>query len=152
MAIFSALLFVSCSDDKDKSNIVSFPEMEQEILLLVNDYRSSLDLSELSSHEVIKAQAYDHCRNMAEGTVEFSHEGFSDRCRLIGEEINYSYAAENVAKGQNTAQAAFDDWIDSQGHRENIEGDFQLTGISVVMNTQDSVYYYTHIFIQTSEQ
>jgi uncharacterized protein YkwD len=45
----------------------------------------------------------------------------------------YSYAAlgENLAAGQRRAQDAVEQWMRSPGHRANIMGDFEDTGIAV---------------------
>ena len=34
--------------------------------------------------------------------------------------ISYSYAGENIAAGQQTAQAVMTAWMNSPGHRQNI--------------------------------
>ena len=34
--------------------------------------------------------------------------------------VNYSYAGENIAAGQHTAEEVMKDWMNSSGHRANI--------------------------------
>jgi uncharacterized protein YkwD len=41
-------------------------------------------------------------------------------------------------------------WINSPGHRENIEGDYNLSGIGIYKN-RNGVLYFTHIFIKRKE-
>jgi len=38
-------------------------------------------------------------------------------------------------------------WLKSPGHRKNIKGDFDVTGIGVSKNAQGD-YYFTQIFIK----
>jgi uncharacterized protein YkwD len=57
--------------------------------------------------------------------------------------------AENVATGQHTAQSAVDTWLKSQGHRENIEGDYNQTGIGITKGKNGSLFF-TEIFIKKS--
>ena len=47
---------------------------------------------------------------------------------------------------QDPVSTAVDGWIKSDGHRQNMEGNYNLTGIGVAMNPQGE-YYFTQIFI-----
>ena len=86
---------------------------------------------------------------MASG-IPFGHAGFEQRVEAINRIIPYRTAAENVAfnKGySNPTQQAIEGWIKSNGHRINIEGQYNLTGIGVVKNAKGE-YYFTQIFIR----
>ena len=48
--------------------------------------------------------------------------------------------------GYSTAKAVVDGWIDSDGHRENIEGDYNIIGIAAVKDANGR-YYFTQIFL-----
>jgi uncharacterized protein YkwD len=57
--------------------------------------------------------------------------------------------AENVAFDQghpDPPAAAVRGWLASCGHRENIEGPYELTGVGVVSNAKGEVYF-TQIFV-----
>jgi len=54
--------------------------------------------------------------------------------------------AENVALGQTTAQEAVDSWLSSEGHKQNIEGSYNLTGVGVAQGS-DGDLYFTQIFL-----
>ncbi len=58
-----------------------------------------------------------------------------------------SGAAENVAYGNMTAAKVVDGWLHSPGHKKNIEGNYNLTGIGTVQR-EDGVIYFTQIFIK----
>jgi uncharacterized protein YkwD len=102
----------------------------------------------LKIDERLVAQARVHSRNMAQGRTAFGHAGFQQRMRASG--VAYSSAAENVAYNQgysDPAAQAVAGWIKSEGHRRNIVGDFNLTGIGAVTN-KTGMCYFTQIFIR----
>jgi uncharacterized protein YkwD len=53
--------------------------------------------------------------------------------------------AENVAFGSSTAKEVVDGWLNSPGHKKNIEGNYKLTGIGVARDQQAKLYF-TQIF------
>ena len=123
--------------------------MEKSIFQQINQYRQSRHLPPLTLDARISAQAKIHSQNMANGKVPFSHQGFDERVSIINRQIPYRAAAENVALNQgyaNPAAQAVEGWIKSEGHRVNIEGQYNLTGIGVVKNAKNE-YYFTQLFI-----
>ncbi|MBW4665477.1 MAG: CAP domain-containing protein [Chroococcus sp. CMT-3BRIN-NPC107] len=123
--------------------------MEKSIHQQINQYRQSRKLPPLTLDARISAQAKIHSQNMANSKVPFSHDGFDERVTVIRRQIPYRAAAENVAFNQgypNPAKQAVDGWIKSDGHRVNIEGQYNLTGIGVVKNAKNE-YYFTQLFI-----
>lgn len=124
--------------------------LEQEVFVRINQYRAQKGLAPLSVNSAIAQQARSHSQAMANGSVPFSHEGFSQRVSAIGQTIAVRGAAENVAYNmghRNPAQVAVDGWIKSPGHRGNIEGNYSLTGIGIARNARGE-YYFTQIFIR----
>ncbi|MFQ5584977.1 MAG: CAP domain-containing protein [Calditrichia bacterium] len=61
--------------------------------------------------------------------------------QAAGENLAYNPGFGDVAK------STFEAWLKSPGHRKNIEGEFDLTGIGVV-KTENESYYFTQIFVQ----
>jgi uncharacterized protein YkwD len=127
--------------------MANISDLELEIIELINQHRASLSLAALAFHPTIQASSLQHSTNIAKGVVPFGHEGFSDRANLLVQELKGSAASENVAMGQKTAQEVVQGWLNSVGHRNNIEGDFNLTGISVVKNQQGENIF-TQLFIK----
>ena len=114
----------------------------------VNEYRKSLNLPPLTLNTEISQQAMEHSKNMAQKVVKFSHEGFDGRIKAL-KNISYRSAAENVGYNQgyqDPAQQAVEGWIKSEGHRQNMTGNYNLTGIGIAKNQQEE-YYFTQIFI-----
>ena len=77
------IFVLSCSKDKNSVGpsvpITNNIDMAQQTHTLINDYRLAQGLSSLTYNQVIADVALEHSRNMAMGTVEFSHDGFNTR-------------------------------------------------------------------------
>jgi uncharacterized protein YkwD len=101
----------------------------------------------LAFHAPIQEASYQHSNNMAQGSVPFGHAGFSERANRLVQALGGTAASENVAMGQRSAQEVVQSWINSAQHRKNIEGDFNLTGISVVKDAAGERVF-TQLFIQ----
>jgi uncharacterized protein YkwD len=126
----------------------AYQEIEEQVLKLVNEYRVRNGLVELSSSSAIASVAREHSANMADGSVPFGHTGFTDRVKAIKSQIGGTAFAENVAMNNHagdTAQTAFNGWINSAGHKKNILGNYNQTGIGVT-RSQNGSYYFTQIF------
>lgn len=148
VTVLFVLLLSSCS--KETADEITVPKaenaisVEQELLVMVNDYRNSLGYSNLNFSEVAYDYANDHTDYMiAMGTI--NHDNFSARASKISSEVNASVVAENVAKDYASAKKAFDEWMASAGHRKNIEGDFSHTAVSVKKDKAGN-FYYTQLF------
>ena len=145
--------FTACAQVKDLHNRltaynrIDLTNMNSRILQLVNEHRKSIGKSELEMIDAASAQAAQHSRDMMNGSTPFGHEGFDNRVDDIKKSVGFINAAgENVAYGQLTADEVVDGWLHSPGHRKNIEGDYNLTGIGVAQNGQ-GVIYFTQIFV-----
>lgn len=128
----------------------SLSAMEMQANQLVNDYRRSKGLSALQWNDSVATVARLHSRGMANGQVPFGHQGFEDRVRVIQTIVQISAAAENVAASneRDLVDSVVNGWIQSQGHRENIENStYDLTGIGIAAGSQ-GVYYFTQLFVK----
>ncbi len=125
-------------------------QLEQEVYQLINRYRISQNLPPLTANEILTQQARMHSQAMATKRIPIGHSGFVKRVKKISGSLPCRAAAENVAynKGySNSAQRAAQGWFKNKKHRENIEGNYHLTGIGVAMDSQGA-YYFTQIFWQ----
>lgn len=128
---------------------VNTAAIEASVFQKINQYRASQNLPALTRNSTIDNQAQIHSQNMVSGKVAFGHDGFSGRVAATG--IAYSQAAENVAYNQghqDPATQAVQGWVNSSGHRANIRGDYNLTGIGVASNNQGKIYF-TQIFLRS---
>lgn len=127
---------------------IALGDLEQEVITQVNQYRQSKGLSPLVSENRLAIQARNHSLDMADGDVPFGHDGFAERIKATG--IPCLAAAENVAMNggfADPAAAAVQGWPASPGHRANIEGNYDLTGVGAAVNGAGE-YYFTQIFLR----
>ncbi len=113
-------------------------------VLLLNDHRLEVGCGALSWNEAVADVALGHSVDMVQKDF-FAHtnlDGESPFDRLTAAEISYSGAAENIAWGYATADAVFAGWLDSPGHRANIENCSLTThGVGLAET------YWTHLFV-----
>ncbi len=122
--------------------------MNRDILYHVNEYRKRKGLVALKSVEVADEQAAIHSKNMALKRAAFSHNGFEQRIAVVSKTIGTVMgAAENLAYGELSAEAVVKGWINSPGHKKNIEGNYNLTGIGTYQDAK-GVIYFTQLFMR----
>jgi uncharacterized protein YkwD len=122
--------------------------IEQSVFREINNHRSSQNLPTLLRNSASDNQARIHSQNMANGKVPFGHTGFQQRVKAIA--IPCIAAGENVAYNQgysDPAKQAVEGWLNSPGHRRNIEGNYNLTGIGVARSADGKIYL-TQIFLR----
>lgn len=151
---FFCLLLVGCSAGRfveQQLHPTKWVELEGRILELINSYRSSLHLPPLHVRPLLTEQARKHSRAMASRDVPVVHTGFEERIAIVSKSLPVRGAAENVASNQgfsDPAAAAFEGWLRSPGHMENMKGHFNVTGIGVARDSLGT-YYFTQIFAST---
>jgi len=137
-------------DRKQGASPIPAIEIERSVYQQVNQYRRSHNLPPLAMDERISQQARLHSQAMANGTVPFSHNGFDQRVNVITQAIPNRGTAENVAYNQGYSDPvaqAVQGWIASDGHRRNMEGQYDLTGIGVAQNSRGE-FFFTQIFVR----
>ena len=132
----------------NNKNIECKDEIGKECLKLTNDFRAKYNLYPLEWDDSIWAIALTHSKNMAEGLVPFSHEGFNERVN----QFNFTYykACENVYMCQgysqySIAENAVKGWINSPGHKKNLLSDTTHCAIAVYKNNYGE-FYLTQLF------
>lgn len=147
---FLTLLTCNIACSKDDSVVDIEKEMSTDIatniLQLVNEHRSSIGKQILETNTLAEALAEEHNMFMiSQGDI--GHENFDHRADRLFDEENAKGIGENVAFKQVSAQQVMSAWLNSSGHRENIEGNFSHIGISVV-KSESGIYYFTQLFFQ----
>ncbi|PUZ27122.1 Uncharacterized conserved protein YkwD, contains CAP (CSP/antigen 5/PR1) domain [Chitinophaga costaii] len=121
--------------------------LNAQILFYVNKYRSSKGLPPLQANKLMDSLAEMHSQQMADGITPFGHDGFEDRVATYSKlKGRVSAAAENVAYGNLDAEGVVNGWIHSPGHRKNMEGKYNLSGIGTAPG-KGGVIYFTQLFI-----
>lgn len=126
--------------------------VEKEVFDLVNDHRTALGLTELRLYEPASEEARKHSEDLAAGEVGFGHVGFESRVARLRTKIRILSAGENegyVSGKEHPAEAMVRAWLGSRGHRANIEGDYNLTGVGVAKDSEGA-FYFTQIFLKTT--
>lgn len=126
--------------------VYAYSALSKEVFELVNKERRKEGKTEL-----IYRQDLQICVNIrAEEIMEkFDHiRPNNTECFTVLAEnkIEYSEAGENIAEGQETANAVIESWMNSEGHKENILSE-KFTGIAIGVAEKDGRYYWVQIFI-----
>lgn len=100
--------------------------LSAQVLGEVNAFRASNDAFPVAADARLAAAAMAHAQDMAQNGF-FAHAGsdgssVGDRVKRQG--YGFCFVAENIAKGQRSAEAALAGWKTSQGHRENMISGF----------------------------
>ncbi len=149
--VATLLLIAGCPDRRQRSGVPAedyLNPLEKNAFMQINDYRLSKGLAPLELDNRIVDQCRKHSDDMAKGSVPFGHEGYDQRMKATG--VKHEASSENVAYNQGMEDPATDavkGWIASKGHRQNIEGNYNLTGMGVVKN-KSGEYYFTQIFLK----
>lgn len=126
--------------------------MANEVAILVNETRAEYGLAPL--YVVPYLNELSDLRAV-ETINDFSHSRNGQRFSSIidTDVVDYFAAAENIAAGNSTAEATFQQWMDSEGHRKNILNPYMThIGIGVVFD-EDSEYgwYWQQLFVETEQ-
>ena len=120
----------------------------QFILELINEHRATRNLPALKLMDELNDEAEKHSQHMASGAVKFGHTGFNDRYNRISKKIaGMNGLAENVAYGDVSLEEIVEGWLNSIGHKKNIEGEFNYTG-SGIGQRRGCVFFYTQISLK----
>lgn len=116
------------------------PDFEQQVVELVNAHRASIGRPPLKRVDLLDQTARYHARDMREDDY-FNHSTY-DRvggslqfvcdfgARVGGHYPQWNRIGENIAAGYATPQAVMNAWLNSTGHRANIENtDYREIGV-----------------------
>ncbi|UWY27797.1 CAP domain-containing protein [Flavobacterium sp. TR2] len=158
--LFIAILVAmnACSADAAEASLDSTPtetlvasytynDTEIETMRLINEYRVSIGLNALERVNHISFKCEEHNKYMIENNV-VNHNDFAARSSNMTSVLGAKKVGENVAYNYKTPEAAVRAWLESPGHKENIEGDFTHFGLSVTTDAATGKKYYTNIFVK----
>lgn len=132
-------------DPPDTDSPMEASELEARVAELVNEHRQSIGAEPLVWLNDLGDVARAHSQDMADRGF-FSHtnpDGDDPFDRMSDAGISYGWAGENIAWGYTSAEAVVQGWLDSPGHRANIENvNYTHHGIGHVAEGN----YWTHLF------
>jgi uncharacterized protein YkwD len=107
----------------------------ENVIRLMNDYRSQEGLLPLHGETRLALAAGDRMRHMEEESY-WAHEspdGMTPFVWVRAREYNFQMAGENLASGFETARLLVQSWMESPGHRANIMSeDYEDCGIAII--------------------
>ncbi len=144
-------LLIACTPSTYAQATKEEQKMARIVHSQANAYRKSIGLNTLEAKSELNRIAYQHAHNMARRQVAFSHDGFDQRVKAVHRSMNKPYTvAENLYYGnyapRQIPKKAIEGWIKSKGHKVNLTGRYQYTGIGVA-KSQDDNYYVVQLYV-----
>ena len=146
---------VSCSSDSSEASSTdnklvtsyNYNEAELKLVTLINNYRTSIGLNTLQVINHISYKSQEHNIYMIDNNV-VNHDYFQQRSNNLIQVLGAEKVGENIAYNYQTPESAISAWLNSPGHKANIEGDYTHLGISITVDETTGKKYYTNMFIK----
>ena len=120
---------------------------EIELARLINEYRVSVGEPKFEIINHISFKSQEHNLYMIENNV-VNHDYFAERANNLIQVLGAVRVGENIAYNYSTPNAALYAWLNSPGHKENLDGDYTHFGISISVNPANGKKYYTNMFMK----
>ena len=155
MPIALVFTLISCSNDStedaaaDTNLVTNYSSTTDEIELarIINQYRVSIGKNELQIVNHISYKSQEHNLYMIENNV-VNHDYFVERANNLIQVLGAVRVSENIAYNYSTPNSALYAWLNSPGHKENLDGDYTHFGISISVNPANGKKYYTNMFMK----
>ena len=154
LPIVLVLSFTSCSNDSSEnaaeSKVVTsynYSADETKLAEVINEYRVSQGLNALEIVNHISFKSEEHNEYMISKNV-VNHDYFEARSNNIIQVLGAVKVGENIAYNFSTPNSALHAWLNSPGHKANLEGDYTHFGISITVNPTTGKKYYTNMFMK----
>lgn len=122
-------------------------EFADKVIELINAERAKEDIPALQKDTTITNAADTRAK---ETVTIFSHQRPNETSwitALIENNVFFSAAAENIAKGQTTPAQVVKAWMESPSHRQNImNSNYNKIGVSCYVD--NNVYYWEQLFVK----
>ncbi|WP_298308981.1 CAP domain-containing protein [Flavobacterium sp.] len=152
-----ALVFtmISCSPDSKEEEQVeaklitdyNYTQDEMKLAEVINNYRVSKGLNTLEIINHISYKSLEHNQYMIDNNV-VNHDYFEERSNNIIQVLGAVKVGENIAYNFSTPNSALYAWLQSPGHKANLDGDYTHFGISITVNPATGKKYYTNMFMK----
>jgi len=155
MALVFTMISCSKSSSDESVQLVNEPivtkydysQDELKLAQLINEYRVSVGKNELQIVNHISYKSEGHNEYMI-AKKEVNHDYFEERSNNIIQLLGATKVGENVAYNFTTPNSVLHAWLDSPGHKANIEGDYTHFGISISVDPDTGKKYYTNMFMK----
>lgn len=119
------------------------------MLQAVNAERAKQGLSPFCTNSKLQTAAQLHSEDQAKNNM-MSHTGSNGSqmsARITAQGFKWNSVAENVAAGQDDVASVMQSWMNSDGHRKNIMGDFKFFGTGYAYDASSNYgHYWTQDF------
>ena len=142
------LLLGACTSGRGPADTTRVETIELRVHRLINEARADRGLPRLTRFDALDEEARRHSLAMANGRVRFSHRGFEDRAARIRAVAAVTSVGENLSQTRghgDPAAVAVEQWLASRGHRRNLMGDYELTGVGAA-EARDGTVFVTQLF------
>jgi uncharacterized protein YkwD len=137
------ILILSCTknDESIIPQVYSYQYSEREIELfdVINAYRNNIGLNELQPNQHISYVCYEHNIYMIENNV-VNHDYFQQRVNNLQNTLGAVRVGENIAYNYQNPSSTLNAWLNSPGHKRNIEGDYTDFGLSITRSSNQRNY------------
>ncbi|MCP4747675.1 MAG: CAP domain-containing protein [Desulfobacteraceae bacterium] len=138
------------TSDAESGENSGMTDMAYEVFTLVNQERAKVNLPELSEDDALTQVAQNWTQEMVDMNDLTHNTDTLEDMQAAGYEGNSS--GENIAWGEQTEsgsanatpESVMNGWMNSQGHKENILGDFTDLGVGFI--EADSGFWWTQVF------
>lgn len=136
----------STSNNKVVTNY-NYSADELQLATIINEYRVNNGMNELEIINHISYKSEEHNEYMIEKNV-VNHDYFEARSNNIIHVLGAVKVGENIAYNFTTPNSALNAWLNSPGHKANLDGDYTHFGISITVNPETGKKYYTNMFMK----
>lgn len=151
IAIVFTMISCSTSETEDAAAPIvenfSYTDVELDLMSKINEHRASVGLNTLQPINHISFKSAEHNDYMISNDV-VGHQKFEQRANNIKQVLGAVQVSENVAYNYQSNAGVLNAWLLSDGHKENIEGEYTHFGISIKTNPATGKKYYTNIFMK----
>lgn len=136
------LTFLSCSKDTREIppiHTYQYSLNELELLNRINIYRDSIGLNTLQNNQHISYICSEHNIYMIE-SGRINHDYFQYRADNLTQTLDAYRVGENIAYNYQTPKSTLNAWLNSTGHKQNIEGNYTDFGLSIIRGTNQRNY------------
>ena len=145
----------SCSSDSEENSVeerqvvtsYNYNDTELKLVTLINNYRASIGLNRLEVINHISYKSQEHNIYMIDNNV-VNHDYFQQRSNNLVQVLGAQRVGENIAYNYQSAEGALNAWMNSPGHKANIEGQYTHIGISVTIDETTGKKYFTNMFMK----
>ena len=154
LSIVLAVSMTSCSSSDSSSDTsgklvttYNYSTDELDLATRINDYRVDNGMSPLTIVNHISYKSLEHNDYMINNNV-VNHDFFDARANNILHVVGGVKVGENIAYNFSTPNSALHAWLNSPGHKANLDGDYTHFGISITINPETGKKYYTNMFLK----